>query len=293
MRKVLVLIMVISLIFIGCNSVAPNSMSQKDNYIYKMNTFNNAVKVSCVECLTVGTMISSIWSDAISETYSLDTSEYVYDSNFNSRNFNRALSLYFDSEDYLGHYKNIINDKSGILELYTELNDLPDEYSSQLEYIKHIYDSYSLYVDSIISPSGTLLEFQKTLLNQKEILTLCDTLSSLIPPFEKEEYIFDNKEITQSFAFGLRKGTYTGKMINGKPEGEGIFISDNSEGVKWTYTGNFRDGEFSGSGKSEWTDGNIYEGEYARGYMNGKGKYTCSDGTIKEGIFKDGVFIPE
>ena len=45
----------------------------------------------------------------------------------------------------------------------------------------------------------------------RKVLVLIMVLS-LIPPFEKKEYIFDNKEITQSFAFGLRKGTYTGKI---------------------------------------------------------------------------------
>jgi len=68
---------------------------------------------------------------------------------------------------------------------------------------------------------------------------------------ECEEYTlhFDNSEGVFD-----RIGPFNGKVINGIPNGRGTFSSVNSEGVSWTYTGEWSNGSFHGQGKSIWDD---------------------------------------
>jgi len=77
----------------------------------------------------------------------------------------------------------------------------------------------------------------------------------------------DNKVLTISFIFGDRTGIYTGALLNGVPSGYGVFITDNSEGVKWSYTGFFEDGEFNGNGEIFWESGARREGIYKNGSL--------------------------
>lgn len=64
-----------------------------------------------------------------------------------------------------------------------------------------------------------------------------------------------------------REGTYTGDMVDGVPEGYGIFTTKSSEGVTWTYTGDFKSGRFHGQGAAVWGNENSYEeaGTYTDG----------------------------
>lgn len=76
----------------------------------------------------------------------------------------------------------------------------------------------------------------------------------------------NNKEITLSFSFGERTGKYTGPLNdNGLPEGHGVFTAQNSAGQKWTYTGEFVNGQFEGEGKTEWEGGGFERGTYHNG----------------------------
>ena len=62
-----------------------------------------------------------------------------------------------------------------------------------------------------------------------------------------------------------RIGNYRGELVNGIPEGEGIFSAANGQGINWSYTGNFSNGTFSGHGKVVWDDGSFQEGTYTEG----------------------------
>ncbi len=109
----------------------------------------------------------------------------------------------------------------------------------------------------------------------------------------------------RSVAFA--NGVYTGPVIDGSPEGEGLFRY-NDESV---YKGDFRKGVMSGDGRLTWPDGrqmegnfiggllegrgtciwvdeSRYEGEFRNGRMHGAGIFTWSDGTRFEGLFEKG-----
>lgn len=63
-----------------------------------------------------------------------------------------------------------------------------------------------------------------------------------------------------------RDGLYTGDVVDGIPNGQGAFSAVNDEGTSWVYTGAFKNGKFSGYGKTVWDEINkIEEGTYADG----------------------------
>lgn len=72
----------------------------------------------------------------------------------------------------------------------------------------------------------------------------------------------DGKEIESI----QREGTYTGEVVDGKPDGNGKFESENSSGVAWSYEGSFKNGLFDGDGRNIWADGSFAEiGHYENG----------------------------
>ena len=72
----------------------------------------------------------------------------------------------------------------------------------------------------------------------------------------------DGKEIESI----QREGTYTGEIVDGKPDGNGKFESKNSSGVAWSYEGSFKNGLFDGEGKNIWEDGSFAEiGHFEQG----------------------------
>lgn len=59
-----------------------------------------------------------------------------------------------------------------------------------------------------------------------------------------------NDDYTELKAEETRDGKYTGQLVDGVPSGQGKFESQNPEGIKWYYEGEFTDGRMTGVGKS-------------------------------------------
>lgn len=63
-----------------------------------------------------------------------------------------------------------------------------------------------------------------------------------------------------------RQGKFTGTLIDGKPSGEGKFVTQNSAGEEWYYEGQFTDGAMTGQGGCYWTGSDYQEvGTYENG----------------------------
>ena len=73
------------------------------------------------------------------------------------------------------------------------------------------------------------------------------------------------KELSITLPSGERQGSYTGTLVDGIPNGLGIFESVNDEGIQWTYEGEFVNGSFDGIGKTTWENGQMQEGTYSNG----------------------------
>lgn len=53
----------------------------------------------------------------------------------------------------------------------------------------------------------------------------------------------------------IRKGAYSGKTVNGIPNGFGVFETTNSSGINWHYIGQWENGEIKGDGGMYWDNG--------------------------------------
>ena len=63
-----------------------------------------------------------------------------------------------------------------------------------------------------------------------------------------------------------KQGKFTGTLIDGKPSGQGKFVTQNSAGEEWYYEGEFPDGTISGQGGCYWESSDYQEvGTYENG----------------------------
>ncbi len=87
---------------------------------------------------------------------------------------------------------------------------------------------------------------------------------------------------------GERSGKYTGETLDGVPDGHGKFETQNAEGVKWFYTGLWKNGEWNGAGSTVWSSGQEEGGIYKNYLLNGEGWVKFSSGRKLSGTYKDG-----
>ncbi|MEO1815884.1 MAG: hypothetical protein ABGU93_09890 [Acetobacterium sp.] len=109
---------------------------------------------------------------------------------------------------------------------------------------------------------------------------------SLIPGiFGNKSESVKNQEITLALSFGEKTGTYTGQLVKGLPQGNGVFTVSNEDEVAWTYEGAWEQGHFQGIGETVWEDGFMQEGNYKNDYLSGEGKEYLDGNLLYEGNF--------
>ena len=94
-----------------------------------------------------------------------------------------------------------------------------------------------------------------------------------------------DKTLALAFAFGEKTGSYSGELVNGVPHGYGTYSSVNSDGVAWTYEGQWQDGHFEGEGTTTWEDGFVETGTYSGDYLNGQGREKLNGRIQYEGSY--------
>jgi hypothetical protein len=79
---------------------------------------------------------------------------------------------------------------------------------------------------------------------------------------------------------------YQGQFLNNKKHGNGIEIySENDSKNRVSYDGEWKEGDYSGTGTMIWKDGAKYNGEWQNGYRTGNGTYYWSNGQKYVGDF--------
>lgn len=127
---------------------------------------------------------------------------------------------------------------------------------------------------------------------------------------EKPEIVTESEDKEKKVTVGIieysDESFYKGELIDGKPNGNGKYVSD-----EFTKVGFFVDGELNGKGKitfksgilveGDFVDGELHgngkrvsgmftdEGLFVKGKLNGKGKRSWGTGDIDEGDFVDGT----
>lgn len=116
-------------------------------------------------------------------------------------------------------------------------------------------------------------------------------LFSLFIPFhvladDNFSYV-ENQEITISFDYGKRTGTYSGGLKDGLPHGIGKFSSTNEEGQSWDYIGEWEEGHFDGTGITIYGDGQVSLASYDTDHMCGEGAILFPDSSVYLGSLND------
>uniref|UniRef100_A0A6C0EBB4 MORN repeat-containing protein n=1 Tax=viral metagenome TaxID=1070528 RepID=A0A6C0EBB4_9ZZZZ len=83
------------------------------------------------------------------------------------------------------------------------------------------------------------------------------------------------------------EGNYKGKLKNGIPDGQGIYMYENGD----TYEGKFKNGKKHGYGKLYEYNGCKYFGNWENDIPNGKGEYYCHNGEMLKGKFVNGLLF--
>lgn len=65
----------------------------------------------------------------------------------------------------------------------------------------------------------------------------------------------------------IREGKYTGQVVDGVPNGYGLFETANSQGVNWHYLGEWVNGQMKGQGAFYWDDGQAMVGTFENNDM--------------------------
>ncbi|MDY6920877.1 MAG: hypothetical protein SV765_11790 [Pseudomonadota bacterium] len=79
--------------------------------------------------------------------------------------------------------------------------------------------------------------------------------------------------------------TYTGRWLNNKPHGEGVYQRLNGD----LYRGGFRNGYMHGAGVYEFSNGDVYRGQWEQGLPNGEGVMLYQNGNRYQGHWQNGL----
>ena len=107
--------------------------------------------------------------------------------------------------------------------------------------------------------------------NRKNTELIRNDISKLYNQINKrfDELKFNNNNSFNNQEIRSNIGRYVGQVVNGKPEGKGIFYVNNGD----RYEGDFRNGKAEGKGIYYYNDGDRYEGDFRNGKEEGKGIY--------------------
>lgn len=72
---------------------------------------------------------------------------------------------------------------------------------------------------------------------------------------------------TVEFTDVARTGEYTGETTNGVPDGFGVFVATNDNGIQYHYIGEWKDGAMFGQGGTYWDSGTMHIGTYDKNNM--------------------------
>ena len=73
----------------------------------------------------------------------------------------------------------------------------------------------------------------------------------------------------------ILSGYYTGEVVDGIPDGYGVYETQTPDGTPCHYIGNWRNGIMHGSGAMYWNDGSLEIGKFNEGnYVSGRYNYS-------------------
>ncbi len=102
-------------------------------------------------------LVYKVWYNSIYQEHDDETDPYTLDSNgeFYS-DFNVAIKNLYDDEDFAAKIEGLKNNKTAVLDYMKKLKNPPEEYEEAYEELQTTYDLYKAYLNSAITPTGTI-----------------------------------------------------------------------------------------------------------------------------------------
>lgn len=114
--------------------------------------------LSASDAASVSDMIYSVWSNAIYEEYDTATDPYTRPNGY-WRDFNDALSSYFDSADYQFARDGLVKDLDSARIAVNDLKNPPKAYAEEYDVLRDMYSSYSTFLRFATDPDGSLTTY--------------------------------------------------------------------------------------------------------------------------------------
>mmetsp|Transcript_33898 Transcript_33898/g.39136 ORF Transcript_33898/g.39136 Transcript_33898/m.39136 type:complete len:119 (+) Transcript_33898:972-1328(+) len=109
----------------------------------------------------------------------------------------------------------------------------------------------------------------------------------LLTDGSKKQAEFDKgKRLHCTLFVSMHGTTYSGKMLDGKLNGEGRLV--NKKG-NIEYRGEFENNKFEGEGVLTLPNEESFEGKFSHSFPHGQVKHTMKNGTVVKGDFYKGV----
>lgn len=134
--------------------------NQKAEYAANLDTVSFLMLQGASEAETAGNLIQSVWHDAIYKEQNAATYKYVRpDRSEPYVDFNTALINLFSDPDFTDTIKSIESNQESVSALMKELKNPTDEYRDAYDALKNYYNAYTVLVNLVTSPSGSLQSF--------------------------------------------------------------------------------------------------------------------------------------
>jgi hypothetical protein len=141
-------------------------------------------------------------------------------------------------------------------------------------------------VYDIVYKKGEIVSMTKRTGAQSNVDVSARPTTPTVAPLPPGEYVTDVE-----YSYETRTGTYSGGWLDGKPQGEGVYVYtktdiENSETL--TYEGEWNNGLRSGQGVLTYVNGDNYDGGWFEDDFDGYGVYTQVNDFTYEGDLENG-----
>lgn len=150
------------------STASTESTTTEEEYLEQLKLAQYSMLSIGAEAEGVCNLIKSIWYDAIFDEYSFETALYVYgERNFKEalskepNDFNTALGLYFQSEDYKTAVSKIEEGRIDVARTLKELKNVespPELYQDAYELVLEMNEYYEDLI-GLVEPTGSLQDY--------------------------------------------------------------------------------------------------------------------------------------
>ena len=152
----IVVVAIVGILVFGLKAYQ-NKQAEKyaQTYYTNLQLASSTMLTGASEAESVGNLIHDVWYNAIYDKYDITTNIYTR----GASDFNDALANLFADDSFKSRIESIEANQIKVNSLMKELKNPPEQYAEAYDEINEYYDSYTEFVNLVISPNGSLQSF--------------------------------------------------------------------------------------------------------------------------------------